>query len=262
METLNMRLKGSTAIVTGAAGGIGEAISVRFAEEGANVVAVDIEKEGIEETVSTIAEIEGAPDAVAIPTDITSEEENAEMVAMVEEKFGEVDVLVNNAGVRVYGPVTDMGLEDWMKIVQVNLIGMGLVSKYVIPLMDETGGGSIVNISSDAGTFARHGMPLYDATKSGVLGLTRAMSCDHADQGIRVNAIQPGAVYTDYHEERREKSKEELTTPHADGPGLLNRWAEPSEIANGALFLASDEASFITSQSLMINGGIGALDIS
>lgn len=252
-----MDLSNKVAVVTGAGSGIGRAIALRCAEAGGDVAVVDVDESGAADTVTQIEALE--QDAIVVPTDVSDDAAAQAMAETIESEFGRADILVNNAGIRIYGPVTEMDEADWDTIVGVNLMGVGLTSKHLIPVMADTGGGSIVNISSNNAVVPRDGMPLYDATKAGVLGLTRAMACDHAHQGIRVNAIMPGATYTDYHEDRFDRDINEMTTPRDDGPGVLKRWAEPREIANAVVFLASDAASYITATDLRVDGGIGAV---
>lgn len=249
-----MRLQSSVAVVTGAARGIGESIALRLAEEGADVVPVDV-LEGVHGTANEINEMDEAS-ARAVGADLSDETQVEAMAEVVEEEYGQVDVLVNNAGIRKYGPVTEASEESWDEIIGVNLKGYAFCSKHLIPLMDETGGGAIVNVSSVHAEVGRPGMAQYDATKGAVVSMTRAMAADHGDQGIRVNAMLPGPVMTDFHIEERgmDPAKKE---PYEGGPGIMKRWSDPREIADGVLFLASDASSFMTGQELIMDGGLG-----
>lgn len=269
------RLDGKVAVVTGGGAhservfGIGEATCKLFAEEGANVVVVDVSQEMVDRTVDAIND-EDTPRAIGVETDITDEGAVKELASVCEAEFGQVDILVNNAGIRVDpGPITDFEEDEWDAIFDVNLKGMANCSKHLIPLMQEAGGGSIVNIASGNAELGRPGWSLYDATKSGVLGLTRDMACDHASDNIRVNSVLPGSIVTDYHIESSVFDQDEVddvdefieqeTTPDPDSKfGILKRRGHPREIANGILFLASDEASFVTGNTLNVDGGIVA----
>lgn len=257
-----MRLRDKVAVVTGGGSGIGRATCLLFAEEGARVVVADRDAGAARDTVARIAAAGGAP-AMAITVDVAREAEVAALGEACRARVGRADVLVNDAGVRVWGPVTEASEDDWNLIVGVNLRGVGLCCKHIIPLMAEGGGGSVVNVSSANGVVGRSGMALYDATKAGVLGLTRSMACDHRDQGIRVNAVLPGPTLTDFHVRRAAAAgrtlDEAVTRPHAGGPGILRRHALPREIAFGILFLACDESSYVTGACLHVDGGLSAL---
>jgi len=257
-----MRLHNKLAIVTGGGSGIGRATCLLFAEEGATVVVADQQVDAAEDTVARIA-VAGGPAALAVSVDVALEADIARLTATCDARFGRADILVNVAGVRLWGPVTEATVDDWAFIVGVNLRGVGLCCKHVIPLMARGGGGSIVSVSSANGVVGRPGMALYDATKAGVLALTRSMACDHRDQGIRVNAILPGPTLTDFHIRRAKAAgrtlDEGVTRPHPGGPGILRRQALPREIAYGILFLASDEASYVTGACLNVDGGLSAL---
>lgn len=257
-----MRFDGKVAVVTGGASGIGRKVTEILAAEGAHVVVADMDESLAIAASDEIME-RGAKKALPVQVNVGVEEEIVRLADAVREEFGRADVLVNNAAARVWGPVTEATLESWQHIVAVNLIGVGLVSKHIIPLMAATGGGAIVNISSANGIVGRPGMAQYDATKAGVLGLTRSMACDHAHQNIRVNAILPGATLTDFHINRARAAGQEIdpgiTQTHEGGPGILHRQARPEEIAYPVVFLASDEASFITGACLSPDGGLSAL---
>lgn len=267
--TQSDRLDGKVAVVTGGGArservmGIGETTCLRLAEEGANVVVVDVDETMAKRTVDRIEE-EGGPEAVAAAVDLTDEDDLESLADLCEEEFGTVDVIVNNAGVRVEpGPVTEADAESWELTLNVNLRGVADCCKHLIPLMERDGGGSIVNVSSANALLGRKNWAQYDASKAGLLGLTRDMAADHADQDIRVNALLPGPTITDYHIQNGdiddvEAHIEEQTTPHEDGPGILDRWAHPRELANGILFLASDESSFVTGATITVDGGLTA----
>ncbi|WP_066189569.1 SDR family NAD(P)-dependent oxidoreductase [Gracilibacillus timonensis] len=256
------RLKNKVAVVTGGGSGIGRETCLLFAEEGAQVVVVDRYESDAQNTVDLIADQGGLP-ALPATADVGSEKDIARVALDVKNKFNRVDILVNNAGVRVFGPITEADEETWQFIFDINLRAVGYCCKHFIPIMSESNGGSIVNVSSANGVVGRPGMGLYDATKAGVLALTRSMACDHAEEKLRVNAILPGPTLTDYHIKRAEAAGKELdqsvTKPNPDGPGILKRQGTPRELAYGILFLASDEASFVTGACLNVDGGLSAL---
>lgn len=256
-----MRFQNKVAVVTGGGAGIGRQTVDILASEGASVVVADRDGELADQARAHALEL-GAPDAAAIQLDVASEEGAVALAQLCRDRFGGVDVLVNNAAARVWGPVTDASLDSWRFITDVNLIGPGLTCKHVIPLMVGRGA-SIVNVSSANGVVGRPGMAQYDATKAGVLGLTRSMAADHADDGIRVNAILPGPTLTDFHKNRAAESGREIdpaiTQPHEGGPGVMRRQGRPEEIAHAIVFLASDHASYITGACLSVDGGLAAL---
>lgn len=252
------RFRNDVAIVTGGAAGIGEATCERFAEEGATVVVADRDAESARRTANQI-ESDVGTEALAVDVDVGVPSDVAAMANECRRRFGTVDVLVNNAAIRVEtGPLTDADPEAIDRITDVNLKGVIYCSKHVIPLMEE--GGAIVNVASVGASVARRGWGLYDATKGAIVSLTHDVARDHADQGIRINAISPGYAVTDYHVGDRagqaaERFVESETTRSEDGPGIAKRAATPEEIADGILYLASDEASYVTGENHMVDGG-------
>ncbi len=264
---MSQRLNDRVAVVTGGGAhtdrvfGIGEHICRLFAAEGATVVVVDVDQEMADRTVQSIT-TDTDTEAVGREVDITSEDRVEGLRSFCEERFGRVDVLVNNAGVRIRGsPITDVSMDDWEFIFDVNLKGMALCSKHLIPLMGE--GSAIVNISSANAELGREGWSVYDATKAGVLALTRDIACDHAMDGIRANSVLPGGTVTDYHIENADIDDvddhiDRMISQRPDGPGILKRNGHPREIAQAVCFLASDEASYITGTSLNVDGGLVA----
>mgnify|MGYP000654450670 CR=1 FL=1 len=254
------RLSDSVAVVTGGGGGIGEATCLRLAEAGAAIVAVDRDDDAAGETAATVRDRTGQ-ETMEIETDVADESAVESMADRVVKRFGGVDVLVNNAGVRADpAPVTEADEKSWDRILDVNLKGAAFCSKHLLPAMD---GGSVVNVASNGAEVARPEWSQYDATKGALVSMTQDMACDHAGDGIRVNAVSPGWVITDYHlpddEAAAEEFFEEKTAPHPDGPGIMKRAAEPREVADAILFLASDEASFVTGTNLRVDGGVGAV---
>jgi NAD(P)-dependent dehydrogenase (short-subunit alcohol dehydrogenase family) len=255
------RLSGKVALVTGGGGGIGSATVGRFVQEGARVALVDNDDEDVQ-TAAKAIDPTGAH-VLPLAKDLTQETACAEAVSETVARFGRLDILVNVAGVRVFGPITEATTESWEFILNVNLLASAFCSKFAVPEMAKNGGGAIVHISSANGLKARPGMAQYDASKGAIIALTGAMACDHAPQGIRVNCICPGPTLTSYHIRRRAKStgispeEAEAEMRAAPQPNvLLGRQAEPVEIANAILFLASDEASYVTGATLLVDGGL------
>ena len=249
-----MRLANKIAVITGVGAGIGEAIALRFAAEGARLVLNDIRAPGGEATLKKVRD-SGAQAVLAV-ADI-SQEEGARKISDTAADFGGIDILVNNAADFTQKSVEQAEISDWQKVLGVNVIGTALVSKYAIPHIKARGGGAIVNIASMSGVIAQPDFATYNASKGAVLTLTKCMALDLAPFKIRVNSVCPGCIVTSasYREIERigltfEKWRDQVVPLH-----MLNRLGEPREVADAALFLASDEASFITSANLMVDGG-------
>lgn len=251
-----MRLEGKVTVVTGAASGIGRAIAVRFGQEGAAVAVVDVDDAGM---AGTLALVEAAGAAArAFHADVSRTEEVHRVMDDVAARWGRIDVLVNNAGIfwahRGDTLVTEMDEDVWTHVLSVNLTSVFLCCKYGIPLMK--GGGSIVNIASIAGLLGRDTAQAYVASKGGVIALTRSLAVHYAPRGIRANAILPGRVDTplvvdDY---ATAEEREAFVRAHP-----LGRFGMPEDIAGLALYLASDEAAWVTGASYVIDGGYTAL---
>jgi len=248
------RLEGKIAIVTGAGGGIGSAICRQFAAEGAAVICVDIDGDTVSETARDIEQAGGR--AVALAADVAEESTARDAVARAQGGFGGLNVIVNNAVHDLpLGPLTDISLEDWRRTMDVNLNSAFLLSKHAIPVMAAGGGGSIIHVASQLGRVARPGRPWYCAQKGALINLARAMALDHAEQGIRVNSLSPGPVETG----RYVKNFDSVEEARQNNFTLFNRLGQPDEIAAGAVFLASDESSFMTGADLLIDGGFTAV---
>jgi len=261
MDRVAERLAGKVALVTGGGGGIGEATAHLFWEEGAAVALVDNQHADLDEVMAGISR--DGQRLAAISADLSHEAEAERAVRETVKRFGKLDVLVNLAAVRApIGPVTNASVEDWQRIVGVNLLGIAYCCKFAIPEMIRAGGGSIVNVSSANALVPRPGWALYDATKSAILALTRDMACDHAAQGIRVNALCPGSVLTKFHIRNRAREQgvtyetAEANMREAAVGNLLQRYAEPREMAYAVLFLACSESSFATGSILRVDGGL------
>ncbi len=250
-----MRLQDKAAIVTGGASGIGRAICELFAQEGAKVVVADIDVEGGQETVRLIDSSGG--EAVFVKTDVSREGDVEAMVQAAVEAYGTVNVLVNDAAAFVFGQVQDVTDTDWQRVMGVNVIGASYCVKHVQPLMKAAGGGTIVNIASISSFIAQPAFVPYNASKGALLQLTRCLAMDLAPHKIRVNCVCPGSVLTPATERHRQfvKADRDEFLAEAAGSNFLKRNADPREIAFGALFLASDESSFVTGTPLVMDGG-------
>lgn len=243
------------AVITGGGAGIGRACAVRFAREGLRVVVVDRTDEDGRATVELLKS-RGA-EALFVHADVAVEEECRHFAKAACDAYGRIDVLVANAGVRVFGTLLESTGDDWDRILGVNLKGVGFSCKAVLPRMIEQQSGAIVLIGSTTALTGRTDMPLYDATKFGVLSLTRSLAATHGKDGIRVNAVCPSLTLTDFHFRKaaaRGVSPEELRG-RQKGYGLLGRPGEPEEIAAVVHFMASKDASFVTGQYLIVDGG-------
>ena len=251
------RMAGRVALVTGGGGGIGEAIGRLFVEEGAAVVLVDTDKVAVETAATGMTKAVPGARVLALVADLTSESEARRVIDDALARFEALHTLVNVAGVRVYRPLAEADATGWEFIIGVNVLATAYCCKAALPALRATGRGSIVNVSSVYGVMGRAGMGQYDTTKAAVLGFTRALAVEEAPHGIRVNAVCPGGTITPYHIRRaagRGVSEAELREQRSQD-NLLGRWAEPREIAFPILFLASDESSFITGATLMVDAG-------
>ncbi|MBS7538270.1 SDR family oxidoreductase [Ancylobacter lacus] len=249
-----MRLKDKVAIITGAAAGIGEAAAQIFVREGARVLLADRNGPG----VARVAERLG-PQAAAIEVDVARSADVARMVAEAQRRFGRLDVLVNNAGYGIPGTVVTTEEDAWDALMAVNLKGVFLCCKHAIPVMAAQGGGTIVNTASNVATVGIFDRAAYVASKGGVAALTKAMALDHAAERIRVNCVAPGVTWSTYFDKMvAEHPDPEDFKARLKARAPVNRWAEPIEIANAILWLASDEASFATGAMFTVDGGMSA----
>lgn len=249
------RLSGKTAIITGAASGMGLAGAKLFAQEGANVVVADIVADAVERAVSGIREQGG--EALGIVLDVSDEASWTAAVQRTVEAYGTVDILVNNAGIHIAKGILEAGLDDWNKVMAVNTTGVWLGMKSVIPLMQRAGKGSIVNISSIAaiiGGFADGGGAAYSASKGAVRSLTKHAAQNFGKDGIRVNSIHPGAVFTGL-ASTAGLTAESMGELYGSEIPLPPHVGEGSDIGYGMLYLASDEAKYVTGEELVIDGG-------
>ncbi len=247
MEVL--KLKGKVALVTGAAQGIGKAVSLLLARNGADIVVSDINFEKAEETAKEI-ELIGSK-ALAIKVNVAHLGEVEQMVETILEKFGKIDILVNNAGITRDKLILRMTEEDWDMVLDVNLKGTFNCTKAVIRYMAKQKSGKIVNIASVVGEMGNAGQVNYSASKAGVIGLTKTIAREFAQRGINVNAIAPGYIETPMTDVLPDKVKEELRRLIP-----MERLGKPEDVAEAVLFLVSDASSYITGQVLNVNGGI------
>ena len=244
------KLAGRNALVTGAGSGIGREIAIAMAAEGAKVLCVD---QNPESATATREMIEGAGGtAMAEQADVASGDDVKRVVRSGVEALGNFDILVNNAGIGMLGTVVELDEATWDRVMAVNVKSVFLFSKEIVPAMAKMGGGAIINIASVSGLTASAGRAVYTASKAAVVLLTRAMALDHALEGVRVNAICPGVTVTPMTEESLEDPPT-LQQKLDDTP--LRRLATVDEIAPMAVFLASDDASFMTGAAVTIDGG-------
>lgn len=245
-----MRLENKTAIITGAGGGIGGAIAAAFADQGARLVCADINQAALEETVS---QIDGA---IAIVGDAGDEAHARTLVDAAKAEFGGVDAVVTCAILDVpYLPVTELSVEDWQRSLNVNLTGVFLLLKHAIPVMAEGSGGSIILVASQLARAPKPGRAWYASQKGALLSLAKALAVDHAGQGIRANTLSPGPTA----DARFFSQWPSQAAAHAHAATLLERLGDPAEMAAGAVFLASEDASFVTGTDLLIDGGYTAV---
>jgi NAD(P)-dependent dehydrogenase (short-subunit alcohol dehydrogenase family) len=250
-------MAGRAALVTGGGGGIGEATARLFAEEGATVALVDTDRAAVEGAAAGIAEAVPGARVIALVADLSHEAEARRVVDEAVAPLGGLHTLVNVAGVRLYTPLAEAEPGGWEFILGVNVLATAYCCKAALPALRAAGRGTIVNVSSVYGVIGRAGMGQYDTTKAAVLGLTRALAVEEAAHGIRVNAVCPGGTITPYHIRRaasRGVSEPELRAQRTQD-NLLGRWAEPREVAFPILFLASDESSYVTGATLMVDAG-------
>ena len=244
-----------TAVITGAGAGIGKACACHFANQGYRVVVTDIDADRAAQAIAEINEAGG--EAIGVTGDISLEETAQEIREKTLGAWGRIDVLVANAGIQTGGSLLDTGERDWDRVIAVNLKGVAHSCKSVLPAMREQQHGAIVIVSSVNALVGSAGMAMYDASKAAVLALMRNLAVENGKYGIRVNAVCPGATITDYHLQRAASKgiTAQQLRENTQGYALLGRAAEPEEIAGAIYFLASAEASFITGQTLCVDGG-------
>jgi len=247
-----MRLKDKIAFITGASRGLGFAAAKAFFGEGATVICADLvfpDEKKVKE------EFNNSDKIIFRKLDVTNADQVKENAKFIEDKFGRLDILVNNAAINSIGNIEESTEEDFQKTMNINVFGTFLVTKYMIPLIKKSAGGSIINIASNIGMVGMAGRIAYTASKGAIVNFTRSMALDYAPLNIRINAVAPGAINTEMVKEYFEinndpEYKKQVCAMHA-----LNRFADPDEIAKAILFLASDESSYATGSVLVIDGG-------
>ncbi len=244
-----MELDGKVALITGAAQGIGKAIALMLAKNGADIVVSDINLEKAQETSREIEAM--GRRSMAIKVDVSKSEEVEQMVEKIINEFGKIDILVNNAGITRDKLILRMTEEDWDAVLNVNLKGTFNCTKAVIRHMSKQKSGKIVNIASVSGEMGNPGQANYSASKAGVIGFTKTIAREFAQRGINVNAIAPGYIETPMTDILPEKVKEELKKMIP-----LERLGKPEDVAQAVLFLVSEASSYITGQVLNVNGGL------
>jgi 3-oxoacyl-[acyl-carrier protein] reductase len=248
---MSLNLEGKTAVVTGASSGLGRASVLALARNGVSVVAAGLEPDGLAETVELVVGAGGR--ALAVEVDISNSEQVERVAARAADAFGGTDILVNNAGVFPNGPWYEIPEEEWDFVFSVNVKGYFLCSKALRPQMLERGGGSIINISSITFFIGTDEFLHYVSSKGAVIGLTRALARECGPEGIRVNSIAPGAFPTRaYFLPGRDIPKMDQEVMNSQA---IKRKADPADIGNAVLFFASDLSSFVTGQTLLVDGG-------
>jgi NAD(P)-dependent dehydrogenase (short-subunit alcohol dehydrogenase family) len=251
-----MKLEGRVTIITGAASGIGRASAVEFAREGAKVVVADINLDGAQETAKQIESAGGV--ALAVRADVSDPQSVQNLIERTLDAFGKLHVLFNNAAIQVNKTIADTTFEEWNRQLGINLGGVFLCSKYSLPHLINTAG-CVINMASVNGFFVEPMCAGYCATKGAIIALTKAMAIDHGKDGIRVNCICPGYIDAGLAWEYFEVQPDPAAARAAAGKlHALGRVGQPAEVAKVAVFLASDDASFMTSSSVVISGGFGA----
>jgi 2-hydroxycyclohexanecarboxyl-CoA dehydrogenase len=255
------RVKGKVALITGGGSGIGAATGELVCAEGGMAMLVDANADALASTTKAIVDQVPGARVTAFAADVADAGEAARAVARTLGEFGQLDILVNNASMRNYSAIADASPAEWQAVVGVNLVGAANYCRAALPALRKSAGASIVNVSSCYAVAGRKGMGLYDATKAGMLAMTRTLACEEAAHGVRVNAVCPGSTLTNFHISKAKaagKSVETLKTERQT-TSLLARWATPQEIAWPIIWLASDEASFVTGATLMVDGGLSIM---
>ena len=248
------QLEDKIAVITGAASGIGRATAILFAREGAKLVLADVQETGLQETLAAVQEAGG--EAVIKPVDVSVEQEVKGLIDLGLNTYGRIDILINNAGITgQMAGLEEQDGEDWKKVLEVNLLGAVYGTKHVARHMRERGSGAIVNTASVAGIRSGAGGNAYSASKAALINFTQTAACDLGGSNVRVNAVCPGLIETGMTRPIFDYARSSGKEAKLGGRCELRRYGRPEEIAAAILFLASDEASFITGQALAVDGG-------
>jgi 2-hydroxycyclohexanecarboxyl-CoA dehydrogenase len=255
------RVEGKAALITGGGAGIGAATGELICAEGGMALLVDADAQALAGTMQAIAERVPRARVSTFAADIADANAAARAVEHALQMFGRLDILVNNAAMRNYSAIADATPSEWQAMVGVNLVGTANYCKAALPALRRSGRASIVNVSSCYALTGRKGMGLYDATKAGILAMTRTLAFEEVAHGVRVNAVCPGSTLTDFHVSKAKAAGKDIEALKTERQttSLLGRWAAPQEIAWPILWLASDEASFVTGATLAVDGGLSIM---
>ncbi|QRG68035.1 SDR family NAD(P)-dependent oxidoreductase [Brevibacillus choshinensis] len=243
------------AVVTGAASGIGRATSIKLAENGYRVVLVDFNEESGKETLQQIQSNGGV--GIFVKADVSNPANVENYVKQAMDEYGRIDVLFNNAGIiQKFAPFTEVSIEEYERIMSINLKGIFLGMKYVLPIMEQQGKGAIVNTASSAGIRPEHSIAVYSASKHAVIGLTKGAAIEYAKKGIRINAVCPGGIETAIFKSVADTFANGGYVPEELSPMRMGRHGQPNEIAEVVLFLASEKASFMTGSVVAVDGSL------
>jgi meso-butanediol dehydrogenase/(S,S)-butanediol dehydrogenase/diacetyl reductase len=252
-----MRLSGKSVVITGAGSGIGQAMALAFAREGARLLLADVDREGGAQSLRLV-ETEGGV-ARFLPVNVTSAADVERMVSTAVEQYGRIDVLCNNAGIGLAATVAETSEQDWDQVMAVNVKGVFLGCKYAIPVMLRQGGGAIINTASVAGIVGVKERAVYSASKAAVVGLTKAMAVDHARDGIRINCLCPGTIESPWVKRvNAAKGDYAVIREQMNARQPIGRMGTPEEVAALAVFLATPEAAYFHGSAVVMDGGLTA----
>lgn len=249
------KLDNKTAIITGGASGIGRQTALLFAEEGANVVITDVDEDKGEQVLEEIKAINTK--TLFIKHDVSQENDWKSVVSQTTDKFDHVDILFNNAGIYIIKPIPEIDVETWNKLMNINVTGVFLGLKHVLPVMEKNKGGSVINASSVSGLMGTENHLLYGASKGAVRSMTKDSAAEYASKGIRINSIHPNYITTTMADRASEFTLQSIEKLDASHP--MGRMGDPDEVAKSVLFLASDDSSFSTGAEFIIDGGVTSI---